>query len=264
MSRPRNVAKLMARLNPRSMPLEPTVGRSTRGPELTAIDIAGALGAAAAGDHRKRLAVDVLCLRWWPARVEGPPRTVGYRTVHTDPARHRADRGDGKPVDPGQKQFLDGCCHRLPIEQPAETPAMLAIIALLERRLRLRVERAVPEDVRPKVLAADFLARWARAVIDEYRRPHHCQNCKAYGRPGEIPVPVEEGGKIVRFEWKLCEACDGAGVMPWGKHRRAKALRIREGTFRDAELNEVHDGALALLRELEHRGAVLLVRRLGR
>lgn len=249
MSRQYNAAKLMARLNPKSMPLEFTGARGTGTPELTAVDIAGALGAASAGNASHRLAVDVLCLRWWPARVDGPMRVVGHK-----PVKRRGPDKDGEP------QFY---IEQMPVERPSETMAFIAIARLIERRLahRVRTMPSIDEGLRTRALVPWFLARWSRAVIHEYRHPHHCQSCKSFGRPGEVPRPTEEGGKIVRFDWILCETCKGQGVVSWGKHRRAKALTMREATFRD--INDIQEGALALLRELEHRGAVLFVRRLG-
>lgn len=172
-------------------------------------------------------------------------RVVGHRPV--------------KRKDGSGKEYIE----QMPVERPGETVALLMIIALLERSLKRRVVRTVDAELQPKVLAGVFLGRWSRAVIEEYRQPHHCQACKSYGRPREVPVPIREGEKIVKFDWTLCDTCDGQGVVAWGVHRRAKMVRLREGTFR-SELNEIHDGALALLRELEHRGAVMLVRRLGR
>ncbi|HHA2676643.1 TPA: hypothetical protein ACOECQ_002767 [Stenotrophomonas maltophilia] len=235
----RNVGKTMARLSPRSLPLQVAGSRGTGQPELTAIDIANAL-AVAGGDHRKALAVDVLCLRWWPARIEGPMRVVGYREV----------KRPLPPVD-GKLRFY---IERMPVEKPSETQAFLGIASLLARALSGRARKVLAPKTLAKVGEPAFLQRWARAVIDEYRNPHHCPVCRDFGRPGEVAKPVLQEGKVVGFEWHLCEDCEGTGVQPWGKHRRAKAVQIREATFRD-ELNPLHEGALALLRELEHRGA---------
>lgn len=244
-----NVAKLMARLNPKSVPLEFRGARGTGAPALTAIDIAAALGVAGAGGHRDRLAVDVLCLRWWPARVEGPARTVSYRLVHHYPDAH-------KRLKLPMTKFTSACCEKIPVEAPSETPAFQHIAAVVERKLRC--DTAGIKD-RTRLDRTGFMPAWARAVIHEYRHPNHCPVCKHFGQPGSIPRPVEVQGKIVRFEWLLCDHCGGDGVMPWGKYRRAKALRMREGTYRALELNDAHEAALSWLREKESTGALLVL-----
>lgn len=73
--RPRNVAKLLTRLQPRSPSIVPRKGSSGyREPwEIEdGITIAGALGAVAAQGPGPAFAVTVLCLRWWPEYVFGP------------------------------------------------------------------------------------------------------------------------------------------------------------------------------------------------
>lgn len=242
--RRRNAGKLLARLNPRSMSLNFGGPRGSGAPELTALDIAGALGAAGSRGPGHRLAVDVLCLRWWPSRVEGPAVVVGHKEVR-------------RPIkaEPGFR------IERMPIERRTETPAFLAIAGVVARSLGHRARR-IEGATGKKVGQRAFQERWARAVIEEYRSPRICENCASTGRPGECPVPAYQGDRIIRFDWVLCEACDGSGVLGWAKYRRANRVGIREATFRE-ELNGIHEGALALLRELEHRGAVMFVRRLG-
>lgn len=107
-----------------------------------------------------------------------------------------------------------------------------------------------------------MLERWSRVVIDEYRNPNHCQACQQYGRVGEVPKAIYEDAKLVRFDWMACPICFGQGVMAWSAHRRAQALGIGIHPFRDY-LAVHHDGALALIRTLEDRGAELVLKRLG-
>lgn len=243
--RSRNVAKLLARLNPKGMPLQFSSSRGSAAPELTSIDVAGALGAASSGDARVRLAIDVLCLRWWPARVEGPMRPVGYReVVHEDPPLRRGGETRRR-------------VERIPVEAPSETAAFIAIAQLIERRLSLH-------QVPARANSDEFRERWARAIIAEYRKPNHCPTCSPGPQPGELAVPQYKGNVLSSIEWVVCPDCDGSAVASWGKHRRARAVKIRESTFRDSSMNGIHEGALALLRELEHRGARRLVRSLGR
>jgi hypothetical protein len=295
MKRRRNVAKLLARLNPKSLSLNDAGLGGI--PVETALDIAGALGFAGQLGPGPYLAVLVLCIRWWPGLFEGPTKTVGYRLVHHNPKWHERLEA---PLD----VFLGGCCERIPIEAPSEAPAFGTIVSLLTTRLRghayTALDRAdlewrvkIAEAAKaascgdPKAIKAATLAEkraladigvlnrmlwdetlgdWARAVIHEYRHPNHCQTCTpwaGHGHIGEVPKPVlGEGGKIVRVEWTTCETCYGGGVLAWSSKRRAKALGIGEHPFRNY-LKTPHDGALALLRELEWRGARLVLRHLG-
>lgn len=232
-----NIRKQMAKLNPRSMPLEFSGSRGTGTPALTAIDISQAL-AASDGDPKRRLAINVLCLRWWPAMVDGPG-IAQYR--HAE----RKNRSGEKVVE---RVYIG--------ERPADTPALLAVLGLVGRCLE-RYAKRLPDDTAEKVACPEFIARWSRAVVDEYRHPHVCRACAAFGRPGEAPIAKMEAGKVVGFVWTLCDSCGGTGAQPWGRDRRAAAVRIGVGTFR-AQLQEGHEGALALLRELELRGQQLV------
>lgn len=256
-ARRRNVAKLLARLNPKGMALQPSPGNSRAEPLETALDIAGALGAASAAGPGPHLAVLVLCLRWWPGVFEGPAKTVGYRTIHHQPKRH------AKIDDKKRECFLRGCCERIPIEGPTETPAFARVVSLLARRLDLavRARSNLPPELEDRI-GLVLLDRWARAVIAEYRQPNHCQTCTPWGRAGEVPHPITENGKIVRVDWSTCPTCAGAAVLAWSVKRRARALKIGEHPFRN-HLATHHDGALSLLRELEWRGARRLIRHLG-
>ncbi|MEI2453838.1 hypothetical protein [Lysobacter firmicutimachus] len=110
-----------------------------------------------------------------------------------------------------------------------------------------------------RVLAPAFLGAWSRAVIEEFRRPNHCSSCHGFGERLQL---IGLGGNRARAEVVSCEQCIGQGVVPWSKKRRARQLSIGEHPYRNF-LNPHHEGALALLRELEHRGAVLLLRHLG-
>lgn len=258
--RRRNVAKLLARLNPKGMNLAPSAGNTRGGvPDETALDIAGALGYASQKGPGPRLAAIVLCLRWWPGLIEGPVTVVGYREIRqTDIFR-------------GKKRVR---IERLSVEAASETDALRMVADVIATRLSARVRRVqemraqfprleqVPADLVARATAPDFLRAWSRAVIHEYRHPNHCQTCTPWGRAGEVPRTVEEGGKVVRVEWRTCDTCAGAGVLAWSSKRRAKLLHIGEHPWRN-HLNVVHEGALSLLRELEWRGARALVRRLG-
>lgn len=227
-----NVGKLMARLNPKSMPLQFTGARGSSPPELTPIDIAGAMGAAG-GSPVNRLAVEVLCLRWWPARFDGPTTVIGTRPV--------------KHANPGGKPYIE----HVSVEAPSETPAFARIVSVVERFLSTAADQ-VPLAVLTK---PGLMGRWSRAVIAEYRQPHHCHQCQHFGQPGQVPKLAYTGKRITGVTWLLCDVCDGTGTLAWGSERRAKALRIRKQTFIDSGLGQVQDQALRVLRELESRGA---------
>ncbi|WP_394539879.1 hypothetical protein PRJ39_04570 [Lysobacter enzymogenes] len=287
--RRRNVAKLLARLHPKGITEPFAGGRSTAPERETALDIAGALGAAGQAGPAQRLAIHVLCLRWWPGLFEGPSRVVGYRSVAPTappPSMSRSMRCVA-PCTP--KPAL----ARVPVERPAETAAFRALADLIGSRLAIRIERdraaqdadlirhlaawvhgdarpntsaakgvadeCLHDDLAARVLAPTFLASWARAVIAEYRNPNHCPSCHGYGERLQLTAVA---GSRARVDVASCDHCIGQGVMPWSKKRRAQQLVIGEHPFRQY-LNAYHEGALALLRELEHRGAILLLRHLG-
>lgn len=242
-----NLAKEMARLNPKSMGLTGGFGGK---PDITAEDVAAALGMAGGGEG-PRLAVIVVALRWWPGLVEGPMRTVGYRHI-----KHKIP----SPV-PGKAMYWQ---EPIPIERPAETPSFLKVANVLSKRLRTRVYKfhgpesalerfKMKPETFERVQGEQFLGTWARAVIGEYRAPHHCPTCTPWGRAGEVPFNVQEGSKVVEIQWRTCPQCAGGGVLSWGSGRRAKGVGMRNATFLN-HLNVHHEGALAFLRDLENRG----------
>lgn len=246
----RNLAKAMARLHPKAAPLQSSGGA----PDETPLDIAGAIGMACSSSPGKRLAVAVLALRWWPGLHEGVAVTVARKKIH-----HHESRVGRTTVKAWEEKVA--------VERPSATEARRAVNRILADRLGARIRaivgRATPElarnmgftpDLQRRVLCPLFLARWADTVIAEFQHPNHCQTCTPWGRAGEVPAMVEEGGKVVSVEWRTCDACAGAGVAPWSSKRRARGLRISEHTMRNS-LKPLHEGALALLRELEYRGA---------
>lgn len=277
--RHRNVRKLMARLNPKVMGFRPGMGGT---PLETAIDVAAAAGMAGHSSAPHQLAVLALCLRWWPGMFEGPNQVVGYRTV-----THKETR-----TVLGEK-LVHKWQERIAIEAPGETAAFQRIVSLLVTCIGRRILRdhelhhahldaclvaqyagtAAPRKPRlhghpltepqlEKYLNPTFLHEWARAVIAEYRHPNHCQACQTWGRLGEVPRFAKEHGQIVGVRWEVCETCIGQGVLAWSAHRRAKELGIGVHPFRQL-LAPHHNGALALLRTLEDRGAAALLHRLG-
>ncbi|MGO1000740.1 hypothetical protein [Lysobacter sp. CA196] len=286
-TRRRNIAKMLARLHPRGMS-EPFSGaRSTAPQQETALDIAGALGAAGRNSPGHRFAIQVLCLRWWPGQFEGPLTVVGHRAVtHWRPRVIRSGVRAAQNTPPSSEEVVE----QMPIERPSETAAFRRLADMLGTRLAARVSRdrarlddelvrglrawtkgqvphppladanafvaAIDDKLAGRVLTPDFLAAWARAVIEEYRHPNHCTVCQG---GGERLVLTGLGSAQAMADMRSCDHCIGQGVLPWSKKRRAQQLVIGEHPFRN-HLNTYHEGALALLRELEYRGAILLLR----
>lgn len=288
--RRRSTAKLLARLEAKGIGLPDGGGRSTAASVESAIDIAAALGYIGAQGPGPRLSAMVLCLRWWPGLFEGPAKVVARQDVvrtHTV-TRITAERSlkfVEHPVYAGvawrplkREEHTIRYTERVGIELPAETESFRFVASILESRLGMRIARAarqthartglqsrshiehpIDEATLHKLTSPIFLARWARAVIHEYRHPNQCPVCLGYGE--RLTIKEGKDGRP-KAEVTGCEECGGQGVTAWSVKRRGKAVRIGEHTFR-GYLNHHHDGALALLRELEHRGATSLLRRLG-
>lgn len=258
----RNLAKLMAKLNPRSVPL---LGSRGGMPDITPEDVAGALGLACSRGPGPRLAVLVVALRWWPGLMDGVTRTFGHRTI----VHHVRTRALGG------KAVRKAVTEKIPIEAPAESAAFQIVAQIVATKLCARFSRhyraestprargdiqpRLPDGLYARVTHPDTAAAWARVVIDEFRHPRHCTTCTPWGMAGQIPVPVEEHGKVVEVRWDTCPNCAGAGALGWGSGRRAKALGIRRQDFA-AYLADTHEAALTLLRELEWRGVRFIKR----
>lgn len=292
MRRRRSTAKLLARLNPKGMGIPDGGGRGTSGSVESAIDIAAALGYIGAAGPGPRLAAMTLCLRWWPGLFEGAPKVVArhdvVRTQNVTRITSERERVFVEhPVHAGvawrrlkREEQTIRYTESMPVEMPSETESFRVLAGILETRMgqrlarareageewhktglksRTRIETPIDAATFEKVSAPGFLARWARAVIHEYRHPNQCPTCLGYGE--RLKMQEDEHGKV-KAVVTGCEECGGQGVTPWSVKRRGKAVRIGEHVFR-GHLNRHHDGALALLRELEHRGATALLRRLG-
>jgi len=275
--RRRNPAKLLARLNPKGIGLPTGAGRGSAASIESPLDVAAALGAIGWQGEGPRLAAMVLCLRWWPGLFEGPAKVIGYRDVSKRITRTQfTGRRDanGRAV---RDQVITVRTERVAIEAPAPTPAMDRLLGLLVSRLRHSITRnasrkrgsrkparhsergeALPPALLERVTADRFMLTWARAVADEYRNPNQCPTCLGYGERLHL-VDVEGKPKAMV---SACDFCGGGGVIAWSGKRRAKALTIGEHAFRE-HLSPYHNGALILLRELEWRGARMLVHRLG-
>lgn len=263
-SSPRNLAKQMAKLNPKSLNLQGSRGGM---PDITPEDVAGALGLACSRGPGPRLAVLVVALRWWPGLMDGVNKTVGHRTI-VHHVRTRDLGGNGKAV-------RKAVTEKIPIEAPAESPSFRFVAQIVATKLHGRFSRhyraestprargdiqpRLPDGLYARVTNPVTAAAWARVVIAEFRHPRHCTTCTPWGRAGQIPVPVEEHGKVIEVRWDTCPNCAGAGALSWGSGRRAQSLGIRRLDFAN-HMADTHEAALTLLRELEWRGVRFIKR----
>lgn len=262
----KNLPKMMARLNPKGLNL---TGGSGGAPEFTPEDVAAALGWAAAQGPGPKLAVTVVELRLWPGAHEGAKVTVGHRTL-----THYGERIKGGVLKGKRSKWVE----KIPVEAPTETASFQFVANVLANGLRMGIQRLYRPQSQPRargdvllrmpdslfmriVGSGELLGKWSRAVIEEYRRPHHCTNCTNHGKAGSVPKLVEERGKIVGVKWDTCPRCDGRGTTDWGSGRRAACIEVRRADFANY-LSPHHNDALTLLRELDQRGTTLIKQRL--
>jgi hypothetical protein len=256
--------RLLARLAPKSMPLMPGRGGA---PSLTPQDIAAALGLAARGSLRDRLAVEVLCLRHWPEAFEGPQ----VRTVAKVSATHSAAAATS-PVRKRRATSAIDAAKREDAQrrdvQRLEYGRKLRLVALLAARARRQVQaRAAnaPEAavaLGPRLAQDAFWEALARAILAEYAQPQPCPVCKGQGQQLRLTRDAQRPGKV-RAALALCEACVGAGTAARSYKRRAKEVRVRAEWYR-LWINPIHERELALLRGLERDALRQFSQRLGR
>ena len=70
----------------------------------------------------------------------------------------------------------------------------------------------IPVDPSNRMNTVAALALWNK-VIAEYRNPNHCTTCTPWGRAGQVPVPIEEHGKVVEIRWDTCPICAGSHAL---------------------------------------------------
>lgn len=261
-------ARLLARLAPKSMPRMPGQGGI---PSLTPQDIAAALGLAARGSVRDRIAVEVLCLRHWPEAFDGPQ----VRRAATEPAP-AADSASAATAR--GKVSMKRATHDLAIAKRVEAcrrgvhalehARKLRLIALVAARTRRQAQARAAESVEAETALAARIAQdgfWeavARAVLAEYAQPSPCQVCKGRGQQLRLRDDANVPGKV-RAELAVCEACHGEGTAAWSYKRRAKAVGVRAEFYR-LWINALHERELGLLRELERDALRRFSTRLGR
>lgn len=261
-------ARLLARLAPKSMPRMPGQGGI---PSLTPQDIAAALGLAARGSLRDRIAVDVLCLRHWPEAFEGPQvrnlaaEAAPAADAASEPkARGRVSRKRETPAQAAAKRVED-CrrgVHALEHARKRRLVAMVAARACRQARERIAASSEAEAALGARVAQAAFWEALARAVLAEYAQPNPCQVCKGRGQQLRLIDDTEAPGKV-RAELATCEACVGHGTTAWSYKRRAKEVRVRAEFYR-LWVNTIHERELGLLRTLERDALRRFSARLGR
>jgi hypothetical protein len=209
-----SVHKLMGRLNATTCRFD--IGRGGI-PELTAQDIAGALGMI-----QDEFAREVFCAVWWP-----------------DGARLMAKELDRIIA---AMQFGE---WKARFDAMLDAQLKVAQAELRNDRREVFAARAVLENAKSEMwptLREDAYRLVRLAAIEELRAPKSCTSCqgRATAAVGELVVK--------------CEACDGSGVMPVSNRRRAAALRINESTYRRV-WQPVYEWTYRRVSDAEHAGA---------
>lgn len=196
-----DVRKLLARLNPANIRYD--VGRGGL-PELTPVDIAGALAFVPAGLGR-----EVLCALWWPDGAALSPEAledaVAKKVRAEMDVRHRK---------------LQIARMDLHIAQEAAC-AGRGQVTDWNRRELARLESAVAAaKARCWPWNPEMHIRIRRAVMDEVAHPNRCAKCGGRG-------DVKADELLVR-----CSECDGRGVVPVSDRSRAAKIGKHESTYR--------------------------------
>ncbi|QTX28317.1 hypothetical protein [Xylella fastidiosa] len=196
-----NPRRLLARLNPSTIRYDTLPGGV---PELTAQDIAHALGLVPAGLGR-----EVLQACWWPdgaALRRGPLRDAAVALVVPEIRRQQQRLLEAR-TDVGIVKACMGWTR-------ATTSAQQAALRRAQERLEEAKAQLWPQAT------LEMLPVLVAAVVDELSTPQLCPCC--HGR-GERRV-----GALV----KVCTACGGSGAVPASDRKRAAALGRDESTYR--------------------------------
>ncbi|UIT40411.1 hypothetical protein [Xylella fastidiosa] len=193
--------RLLARLNPSTIRYDTLPGGV---PELTAQDIAHALGLVPAGLGR-----EVLEACWWPdgaALRRGPLRDAAVALVVPEIRRQQQRLLEAR-TDVGIVKACMGWTR-------ATTSAQQAALRRAQERLDKLKAHLWPQAT------LEMLPVLVAAVVDELSTPQLCPCC--HGR-GERRV-----GALV----KVCTACGGSGAVPASDRKRAAAIGRDESTYR--------------------------------
>lgn len=218
----RDVRKLMARLNPSTVRLD--IGRGGI-PDLTPQDVAAALAFVPAGIGR-----ELFMRLWWPdgARLSEDALAESFaKAVRVEFARrHRA------------MQIAKLDLH-IAAEDAAFRRSSTNAHAHELARLRANVDaaKAMVWPYNP-----EMHVKIRRAVIDEISCPNHCPQCR-----GACEVTVDSLRKV-------CNVCDGKGLVPVSDRTRAARIGRDESTYRQS-WRSMYEWAYSTARDLESDAA---------
>ncbi len=193
--------RLLARLNPSTIRYDTLPGGV---PELTAQDIAHALGLVPAGLGR-----EVLQACWWPdgaALRRGPLRDAAVALVVPEIRRQQQRLLEAR-TDVGIVKACMGWTR-------ATTSAQQAALRRAEERLDKLKAHPWPQAT------LEMLPVLVAAVVDELSTPQLCPCCHGQGE--------RRVGALV----KVCTACGSSGAVPASDRKRAAAIGRDESTYR--------------------------------
>lgn len=225
-----NVRKLMGRLNP-------TTARYGDGrggiPEMTSIDIAGALGMV-----QDELAREVFCACWWPdgARLERS-KLLGLIGL-----RQRAE------ID---RQWRAVQVLRLDLHIATDEISARGKASAFEREQKERLKSRLDAAKRacwPSV--PEMYSKIRAAVLDEVSAPNHCRYCEGRGEATVGTLTVQ------------CKQCDGNGSAPVSDRQRAARIERDESTYR-TEWRPVYEWTHAIVSEAEITAGKAIARALS-
>lgn len=228
-----DIREKLARLNPTTIKFD--VGNGGGTPDLTNIDIAGALAFVAPGIGR-----EVLEACWWPdgaALRSHKLRDAVIALVEPEVRRQQKLLAEAR-IEVGLAQACMGWAGAVTAEQRQE----------LERargRLEALIASCWPRST------MESLPTLAGAVLAEIATANHCELCA-----GRAEVIV---GTVV----KVCEQCSGRGIVPVSDRKRAAAISRDEAVFR-RNWREVYIWVLDRMREAEQNAASQLAQALRR
>jgi hypothetical protein len=248
-NRSRNVAKLVARLNPKNARLDMGFGG---GPSEDSPDmVAGAIGWAGVQHPGLQLAIAVFCLKWWPSVGEGPQRrreTGGFVVERG----MRRERGGGL----SQFAYQEVSFRAVAAQVLPQTTVRQAIDRTLEtwlsRKLRSGAFPMPPGLLERINHRPGFWRTFYDTVMDEFLNPARCTHCLGHGQV--LKVKKAQGGHAASSKRVDCPTCEGRGLVDRSSNRRARAVGINAQDFH-RYLKPPYLWMLNALRHLEYAAA---------
>lgn len=228
-----DIREKLARLNPTTIKFD--VGNGGGTPDLTNIDIAGALAFVAPGIGR-----EVLEACWWPdgaALRSHKLRDAVIALVEPEVRRQQKLLAEAR-IEVGLAQACMGWTGAVTAEQRQEL-----------ERARGRLESLIASCWPRSTM--ESLPTLAGAVLAEIANANHCESCA-----GRAEVVV---GTVV----KVCEQCSGRGIVPVSNVVRARMIGRDEAAYR-RNWKSLYEWLLAHFRDAEAAAAAQLASALSR